>query len=356
MNELTLIPVLLETLKPGTLAPDDVYSHNSSQMLIKCGTLIDERTLERVKNLNDGKKTVFLAGLPPAPTALPQAEMEERRKTLEKETGYDALTHETVDLLSEISTSKSIERKQLLKVTHSLADRINEANSSVILSLVNALAPVDEYLQRHCINTAFLNGLMGTWMGLKQEEITRLALIGLLHDCGKALMPPSILNEYRRLTVTEFEVIKTHPMRSYELLANFPEDIRMAARGHHEKMNGRGYPDNLKGKDIPYESRVTTISDIYDALVAQRAYKEPRSPFSVLALLKRVAGDELDPALVDIFLENMPKELVGKQVVLSNGTVAFVRSVDMEDMEYPVVVQYGNEIKTSESLHCTSMY
>jgi HD-GYP domain-containing protein (c-di-GMP phosphodiesterase class II) len=356
MKDVDLIPIPINSLVAGTVAQDDVYSHNANQLLIKSGTLMDEKMLERVKKLNDGKNDVFLAGIPLALPVMPQVEMETRRKALEKATGYDKINHETVDLLSEVASSKNIDLKKLKTISNMLASRLSSSSSSIILSLVNALAPVDEYLQRHCINTAFINGLMGKWMGLPLESISRLALIGLLHDCGKALMPRSILNEHRRLTVVEFEVIKTHPVHSYELLSSFNEEIRKAARGHHEKINGTGYPDKLKGDEIPIESRVTTISDIYDALVAQRAYKEPRSPFSVLALIRRISGTELDENLVDIFLKNMPKELVGKQVVLSNGTVAYIRRVDPDDIEYPTVMQYGEKIKTSEALYCTSMY
>ncbi|MCL2500642.1 MAG: HD-GYP domain-containing protein [Defluviitaleaceae bacterium] len=356
MKEVDLIPIPIDTLHIGTFVQDNIYAHDSSQLLIKAGTFIDDRILERVKHLNGGKPTVFLAGLPLKSLAMPQDEMEKRRKALEKATGYDKIADEAVDYLSETAKNKSVDPVKLKVISHMLSNWMGTASSAIVLTLVNALAPVDEYLQRHCVNTAFLNGLMGKWMGLPLEAVSRLALIGLLHDCGKALMPHSILNEHRRLTVVEYEVIKTHPLHSYELLSDFPEDVRFAARGHHEKMNGTGYPDGLANDAIPIESRITAISDIYDALVAQRAYKEPRSPFNVLALLKRIAGRELDERLVNLFLTNIPKELIGKQVVLSNGTVAYVREIDYDDIEYPIVNQFGERLKTNETLYCTSMY
>ena len=351
-----MIPIPIDTLQAGTLAQENVYAHDAGQLLIKAGTFIDDRTIQRVKHLNNGKTTVFLAGQPLIPLTVPLEEMERRRVALEKATGYDKITDEAVEYLSEAAESKHVDPTKLKKISHLLSDRVGTASSSIILTLVSALAPVDEYLQRHCVNTAFLNGLMGKWMGLPAEAVSRLALIGLLHDCGKALMPHSILNEHRRLTVVEYEVIKTHPLYSYDLLADFPEDIRLAARGHHEKMNGTGYPDHLQTDKIPIESRITAISDIYDALVAQRAYKEPRSPFSVLALLKRVAKRELDHRLVDLFLANIPKELLGKQAVLSNGTLAYIHEIDYDDIEYPIVNQFGEQVKTNGNLYCTSMY
>jgi HD-GYP domain-containing protein (c-di-GMP phosphodiesterase class II) len=356
MKGLDLIPVRFEMLHAGTYTQEDVYSHDTSRILIRAGTLMEASLLERAKALNGGKPHVYIAGTQVLSQAPPEEEMEVRRVALEKETGYDTIADETVEMLHEIAESETIDHTKLKDVSKTLADRLDTTSSSTVLSLVNALAPVDEYLQRHSVNTAFLNGLLGKWMGLPRQAVSRLALIGLLHDCGKARIPASILNEQSKLTVVEFEVIKTHPLRSYELLHDFSEDIRLAARGHHEKLNGRGYPDKLEGDKIPIESRITAVSDIYDALVAQRAYKEPRSPFAVLAILKRMAGDELDPRFVQIFMQNMPGELVGKQVVLNNGNVAFIKEIDYDDIEYPVVTYFGEEIKTDKSIYCTAMY
>jgi HD-GYP domain-containing protein (c-di-GMP phosphodiesterase class II) len=335
---------------------DDVYAHDTSRLLVRAGTKLNDALLQRVKQLNSNRPTVYLSGLPLTPLALPQEEMEKRRKALEGETGYSETAHETVELLTEVTKSKSLEPELLRTVSHGLSRRLDDADPAVILSLVNALAPVDEYLQRHCINTALLNGLMGKWMGLPKEAVSRLALIGLLHDCGKALMPASILKENGKLTIVEYEVIKTHPQHSYELLGEFPEDLRMAARGHHEKINGSGYPDHLTGDSIPVESRITAVSDIYDALVARRAYKDALSPFSAMAILKQARGTELDRRFVDVFVRNMPLDLMGRQVLLSDGRVAYVSEIDAEDIEFPVVSAHGEDIKTNPNLYCVSMF
>jgi HD-GYP domain-containing protein (c-di-GMP phosphodiesterase class II) len=356
-SESNLLSVSISLLYDGMYVQDDIYDFDY-RLLIKSDNTLSSSQIERIKNLNSGRDTIYVTGRTrKAMLSKKPSDLEvDSLKELEESTGYAEVKDTTFEILSKISNDKVIDQDSLQSVSNDLSRKLDETSPTVIMALINALAPVDEYLQRHCVNVSMLNGMLGKWMGLSKAEVDTLVLIGLLHDCGKALIPHSILNEHRRLTIVEFEVIKTHPIRSYELLSDFPEDIRRAALHHHEKMNGTGYPNKLEGENIPIESRVTTISDIYDALVAQRAYKEPRSPFSVLALLKRIAGNELDRRLVNIFIQNMPKELMDKQVVLSNGSVAYVRDIDMDDIEYPVVAQFGEEIKTNANLYCTSMY
>ena len=147
-----------------------------------------------------------------------------------------------------------------------------------------------------------------------------------------------------------------HAVYSYDLLTEFAEPVRRAARCHHEKVSGYGYPDRLGGAGIPYEARITAVSDIYDAMVSQRAYKTPRSPFSIMAMLAELKGRDLESGLVDVFNSNMPVELLNKPVVMSDGTIGVIRSYDPDDIEYPMVEINGMIVKTGTKLYCTCMY
>jgi len=351
---LGLRAIPIRWLQAGTYLTEDIHCYDSQRLLARSGLHLDNDKLYKLKNLNRGKEIIYVTH--DMYKTIMDGQIDARRQALEEKTGYINLKQEAVELLDEIAKSKVVESKALVSVSGELSSRIESTNAATILSLINALAPVDEYLQRHCVNTGLLNGLMGRWLGLDKKAVDRLVLIGLLHDCGKALMPPSVLNTPRKLTGVEYQVIKTHPVRSYELLADFPDFVRYAARSHHEKVDGTGYPDRLRDNDIPIEARITAVSDIYDAMVSQRAYKKPSSPFGVMAYMTGLAGTELDAGVVDMFLNNMPLELIGKQVMLSDGTVSFVRSVDMEDIEYPTVEIAGRAVKTSPNLFCTSMY
>ena len=351
VSDKNLTAASIRSLRPGTVIQEDIYAFDSTMLIIERGTLLDETKLERLKNLNKKNDLIYITS-DGSPT---KNRLDTKREALEEEAGYTTLINETVEFFAGIANAKTIENKAIESISHELSNRLETTSPSVILSLINALAPVDEYLQRHCVNTSLLNGLMGKWLGLSKNAIDRLILIGLLHDCGKALMPPSLLGADRRLTTAEFEVIKMHTIRSYELLSAFPEPIRRAARSHHEKVNGRGYPDKLYANNIPAEARITALADIYDAMVSRRSYKEPRSPFSIMAIISKLGGEDLDPKLVNLFLKNMPSELVGKEVFLSDGRVGVVSSYDLKNIEYPVVDINGKQIQTNQELYCTYM-
>jgi len=274
---------------------------------------------------------------------------------IEETSGYGTVKNETFGLLEEISHKKVLHQESLRAVWADLSKRLEVTLPSTILSLINALAPVDEYLQRHCVNVGLLNGLQGTWLGLGKQEIDDLVLIGLLHDFGKMMIPSRVLMAPRKLTTIEFEVIKMHPVNSYDLLSEFPEPLRRAARSHHEKVSGAGYPDGLLNEDIPLGGRITAISDIYDSMVSRRAYKGPISPFRILATLTSMKHTALDAGLVEVFIAHMPLELYDKPVLMSDGTVGLVRSFDPDDPERPMIEVNGRVIQSSEELHCVSM-
>ena len=348
-------------LRAGMIIQSDVYSWDKRHLLLRSGMTLSEGIVQKLKMLNGGSEAVLVTeNTYNVIMGKEMMEMDGFRqaevKKLEEETGYAGIKTETVQLLDNIAQTGTVNQDSLQAVSGNLSERIESTNQSTILSLINALAPVDEYLQRHCINVSMLNGLFGKWLGLSEEEVDKLILIGLVHDCGKAESPPAILNAPRKLSMVEFEVIKCHTLHSYDLLGEFPEYIRMAARCHHEKLNGKGYPHKLSGEDIPFEARITAITDVYDAMVSQRSYKDSRSPFKVMSMLNRLSGTELDSQLVSVFNKNIPKELIGKQVMLSDGTVGTVSSVDPGDIEYPTVILNNKELKTDRKLHCMSMY
>ena len=275
---------------------------------------------------------------------------------LEDSTGYTKTKEETRELLDYIYSNETVQENTAHSVSEELTNKLEEYEPSKILSLINALAPIDEYLYRHSMNVGLLNGLIGKWSNMSADEIFNLVLIGLLHDCGKALIPPPVLNAPRKLTTVEFEVMKMHAIYSYDILSDFPGTVRIAARSHHEKLNGLGYPYKFIGKEIPLEARITAISDIYDAMVSQRSYKKSQSPFKVLDELSKLKGTELDSDLVDLYVKNMPKELIGKEVVMSNGKIGVVHSINYDDIVYPVISYGGREIQSNEYWYCTHMH
>ena len=348
-----LSPISKTFLSIDTFLSDDVYNHAATRLLANAGTFLTEEQMLQIHNLNQAKDIIHVT------SAMYQELIEEhtnaRRMKLEEITGYTLAKDKTVGLLNTIMHNKTLDQDSLSNISNTLAVKIKSIPSSTIVSLVNALAPVDEYLHRHCINTGLFNGLMAQWLDLPKEALDHLIMIGLLHDCGKALVPSGILAAPRKLSIAEYQVIKMHPIHGYNLTADMPLNVRRAVRGHHEKYDGSGYPDGLRHNNIPIEARITAISDIYDAMVSQRAYKTSQSPFHVMRLLQSLAETELDTNLVALLVNNMPRSFIGKKAMLSDGRIGTVRTFDPGNIEYPVLEVHDRLVKTNEHLFCTAM-
>jgi len=145
-------------------------------------------------------------------------------------------------------------------------------------------------------------------LGLTDEECRIVCEIAPFHDIGKLLTPPEILNKEGRLTDKEFKIIKAHTSIGFNILKNSGNETlelaAMVAHEHHERWNGKGYPNGLKGKEIHIYSRIVTVADVFDSLISPRCYKEIWTANKVKSLFKSEEGEQFDPEIVDILLEN----------------------------------------------------
>jgi response regulator RpfG family c-di-GMP phosphodiesterase len=130
-----------------------------------------------------------------------------------------------------------------------------------------------------------------------------------MHDIGKIAIPDAILTKPGKLTPEEWDIVKTHPKRGFEILEQSSLVVMsisaIIALTHHEKWNGRGYPEGLKGTDIHIYGRITAIADVFDALGSERCYKEAWPLDKIIALFKSETGKHFDPLLTDLFLDNL---------------------------------------------------
>jgi len=352
-----LIAVSIDLLYDGMPVHDDIYDASGERLLVKSGNTIEALQIERIKRLNSGSSQIYVTERTKQNMLFKRPNIDIAvRHEVEESTGYANIKDETLKCLDEISGDKPVNKESLENISNDLSEQIKTMPQDVLMFLINTMAPADEYLQRHSVNVGLLNGLAGRWLGMTETEIEKLVLVGLLHDCGKTILPAKILNAPRKLTMVEYEVIKTHTTHTYELLSGFPEDIRLAASCHHERTNGAGYARKMQKNDIPREARITAVSDTYDAFVSRRVYQKAQSPFNALALLKKLSSNELDPEVTAVFYENIPKDLINKPVTMSNGTIGIIREYDPEDISHPKVELSGKVIKCNSDLYCVSMF
>lgn len=176
--------------------------------------------------------------------------------------------------------------------------------SPVVHRFVADLEAKDTITRDHVIRTGALAVDVADELGLPPAEIRRCGLVGLLHDVGKLEIPDSVLKKRGRLTDEEFAVMRSHAEIGCELVAgsDVVADLSLAVRGHHERIDGRGYPDGLEGEEIPIVARVVSVCDSYDAMAYTRHYREGMDAAQVRAILQEHAGAQWDPEVVDALL------------------------------------------------------
>jgi putative two-component system response regulator len=202
-------------------------------------------------------------------------------------------------------------QEHLERQVHEQATRIQELFLQGVQMLARALEAKDAYTRGHSIRVSQYAVAMASRMGFAGVSLDGIRLGGELHDIGKIGTREAVLHKPGTLTAEEFRQITEHPLlgeRMLSPLAQESPDVLRIVRSHHERLDGRGFPDGLRGEKIPIEARIVAVADAFDAMTTRRPYRESRSPADALAELRRVAGSQLDPEAVEAFVEAYPSE------------------------------------------------
>jgi len=192
----------------------------------------------------------------------------------------------------------------------------NSKSSSLVDSLRQTLSESDYETEEHVERTREMASRLGKAMGLSDSEIGKLELLALLHDIGKVAIPHQVLLKKGKLNDEEFEIMKQHTVKGYRIAMASPElaGIADCILSHHEKWDGTGYPNRLKGENIPLLARIISAVDSHDVMVHNRPYHQAMPEEKAIAELRRCSGTQFDPNIVEIFTrlleeEEMPKIL-----------------------------------------------
>lgn len=179
-----------------------------------------------------------------------------------------------------------------------------EFQREIILSIIRIVEIHDTYTKGHSEHVASISLDLAKEMGLSAEVCRQVYWSGLVHDIGKILVSQSVLNKPDRLSDSEFEMIKNHPVWGYEVLTHSKElrEIAIFVRHHHERYDGNGYPDRLAGEGIPMISRILTVADSWDAMIRDRAYRKGLSREVAIDEIKRNVGLQFDPNVAKAFM------------------------------------------------------
>jgi putative two-component system response regulator len=186
--------------------------------------------------------------------------------------------------------------------------RLKEREAQVLFEALKALASAvdakDPYTARHSMRVTRLSMILADAQGLSSEEMYILELSAWMHDVGKIGVPDHLLTKASSLTPQEFEIMKIHAVKGGEIVGQIEELVRVAdvIRHHHERVDGTGYPDGLRGEAIPLLSRIIFIADSFEAMTSDRSYRRGPGRDHACAELRSHAGTQFDPALVTVFI------------------------------------------------------
>lgn len=266
-------------------------------------------------------------------------------------------------MMTNTSIKTNIDGQKVMEVVDKIISNIL-ANGDIIVNLSD-IRSVDDYTFSHSVNVCIYSLVIGIGLGYTGEKLRELGVGSILHDIGKVRVPQQILKKPGKLTPDEFDEIKRHTYYGYEILKN-TNGISMTASfialGHHERMDGSGYPYQLKNDNIHKAARIVAVSDVYDALTSDRVYRKKLMHHEVVDYITSLASHHFDREIVDTFIRYVAYYPVGTAVVLNTGEKGLVSKYNKYFPTRPVIrIVMGEdgkmllkqkEIDLNEQLEC----
>lgn len=263
--------------------------------------------------------------------------IEEIPKVIEKEIKDEAI-NVICQTIEDVKYGKVINSRETKRIVKNMVENIIE-NKDAMLEL-ERIKEYDDYTFVHSLNVCILSVLIGMELKLDKKNLEELALGALLHDVGKILILNSILNKEDQLSSIEFEEIKKHPLYSYQIISqdrHIGEIPKIIAYQHQERYKGSGYPQGLKYDEINNYATLTSLADVYDALITDRVYRRALLPYEAMKIIIGSSGIDFEPNIVGAFARSMSIYPPGSLVRLNTGEIAMVIKVSKESIIRPTI-------------------
>ncbi len=289
----------------------DIRKNRESQKLGDGIALVEDIAGKTLDNMDSEKRNAFeKATLPISKTLISQFKADE-----------EFLGHLTVDIAQGSEKEFSRDSIRVFTALGNIASAFlafkrlsklrEEFQKEIILSIIHIVEIHDPYTKGHSESVARISVEIAKELDFSEKDLEKVYWAGLVHDLGKILVPGDILRKNGRLSDEEYEIIKKHPIWSYETLiySDRLKDIAVYTRHHHERWDGKGYPDGLRGDSIPLISRIISIADTWDAMRSNRPYRKALPIDEAIRRMREAAGVQLDPEITEIFLSKVVKRL-----------------------------------------------
>ncbi len=275
----------------------------------------------------------------------------EAREVVRHET-RELIRRSVQEIFRRVASTKG-HRQAKESLEHRLADAVRKLVEEVssnedVVANIGRVRAWDNYTFEHSVQVATMSVVIGKRMLMTEDQLVRLGTGAILHDVGKVTVPQEILQKPGPLTSEEFEVIKTHARNGWDIVhqgfQNIMPTSSIVVLQHHERLDGSGYPQGLKGDDIYLFSKITAVADVLDAVRAERTYRANHRPADVLRIMLQDAGVKLDASAVQIALRHVALVSEGEIVRLTNGQVGMVTGLNAGEPLQPLVTVVGDDL------------
>lgn len=315
----------------------DLYNGNGA-VLIKKGTEMNKALRSRLLRNNIDCFITDIAIFKPDVTKLLDADDIILREVEELQEVYQESFDEFSNQMEKLKISGTIDKAMINEIANDLIGCITE-HKQVYMG-IQGIRKKDFYTYIHSIDVAIFAIIMGETLGFSKEDLKKLVLSALLHDVGKIEIDDKILSKPSSLTKEEMDKMKMHTTYGYELIKHklgYREDVAIASRQHHERIDGGGYPYGLRKEKIHYYSQIIAICDIYDAITADRVYRKAVLPHRGVEYLMSVTNSQIDYDLTRRFIQNIAIYPLGTPVALNNGEEGVVVHLHNGFPQRPIV-------------------
>ncbi len=321
----------------GMVVASDVYT-SSDQLVFLKGTILDKRMIIKLKIYN-------IFGLYIYPAGNEELKVESYLELVRSTREFKKFTHSYVDTLKETENNfnrmiQGWDKLDIEKMLESTEHILKEGRNGIhVFEMLQGIRDYDDMTFVHSLNVSIIASVFADWLKFSPQEKRELTLAGLFHDIGKLLVPQDILTKAEKLTKQEFDLIKKHTDRGYQVLKDYPIDIRvkLAALMHHERCDGSGYPNGFRSDQIEAFSKIIAIADVYDAMTSNRKYRDAICPFAVVAEFEKDGYLKFDPKYLMVFMERIVQSYMHTIVRLSDGREGEVMMINKLTMSRPVV-------------------
>lgn len=353
--------ILTINAKSGMVVASDVYTEQG-QLVIPEGTVLDNEIIDRIKSysvfdlfIREEKREISY-DIEDLDRMIFDDEGDstgyyDRIRATEEFYRFEAQFVESVKSVEDsinkiVKMNNPVCVEELLSTVKKITDQFKP--DVTLFDMIHCIEDYDDSTYVHSLNVALICRVMGEWLKLSPEDIDVLTVAGLLHDIGKVMVPQDIIKKPGKLTTTEYAMVQTHTIHGYNVLKEQPIDerIKYTALMHHERCDGKGYPNKHKQDEIEFFARIVAIADVYDAMTSNRVYRAAICPFKVISAFEE-SVDLYDPKCLFVFLEKIAHSYVNNEVVLNDSLEGTVVMINKYALGKPGVLVGGAYIDLS---------